>query len=322
MTARSTLSRVVILLLASLLTACGGSGTKPGREHPASPLPAAVIVDQIIEGPILGVKLNKPWGLAATDDGHLFVTDNGNHRLIQFDQTLTPARDIGGFGSAEGFFNRPTYIAIDQQLNILVTDEGNRRLCRFNSRLSYVESISFYDDQDPLKFGYPSGIATTTYGEIWVGDRDNDRIAVFSNVGNFDRFVGDFGYSGGQVISPEAIRIAPADEFLVCDGGNGRLVFYDEYGNFEREMIDNYLEYPISAAPSGNRWWVVDGSTGRIILVSDRGEVLFEIIGQPMGTSRPLVHPSDIAVLPGNRLAIADTGNNRILICKIVRDQE
>lgn len=285
-------------------------------------VPAAVVVERIIEGSVLGVKLSKPWGLATTDDGRLFVTDNGNHRLIEFDSNLQPARDIGGFGSAEGFFNRPTFIAIDQSLNIVVTDEGNRRLCRFNSQLLFVESISVFDEDDPLKFGYPSGVALTTYGETWVGDRDNDRIAVFNNVGSFDRFVGDFGYSGGQVISPEAIRLAPRDFFLVCDAGNGRLVLYDEYGNYERELIDDYLKYPISAAPTGSGWWVIDGSTGRIVLITGRGEVLYEIVGQPMGTALPLSQPSDIALLPHDRLAIADTGNDRILICKIVREQE
>jgi DNA-binding beta-propeller fold protein YncE len=303
------------------MSGCGGA-PRPATEQAERPLPAAIIVDRIIEGEILGASLSKPWGIAVADDGHLYATDNGNNRLIVFDKNLNAVRDVGGFGSAEGFFNRPTFVTTDRNLNILVTDEGNRRLCRFNSQLLFVEAVAFYDEDDPLKFAFPSGIAVTAFGEMWAGDRENDRIAVFSNVGRFNRFIGDFGYSGGQVISPEAIRIAPSDRFLVCDAGNSRLALYDQYGNYERELIDDLLEYPIAATPDGNRWWVLDGATGRIVLITQKGEVLYDLTGQLMGTPRPLRRPSDIAVLPNDRLAIADTGNDRIVICKIIREQE
>ncbi len=49
--------------------------------------------------------------------------------------------------------------------------------------------------------------------------------------------MGDFGYSGEQLTSPEKIIIDLQDNFVVCDAGAGRIVKYDMFGSFVEEVI-------------------------------------------------------------------------------------
>jgi sugar lactone lactonase YvrE len=284
-------------------------------------VPVALLVEKEISGQVLGKSVLRPFGLATDSRGAVYVCDAGNNRIVKFYLDLTPDVEIGGFGTSEGAFNRPTFIVIDNDLNLLVSDEGNRRICRYNSRLQFVEELGFYEDEDPLKFGYPSGVNLTDYGEVWVADRERNRIAVFNNVGTFDRFIGEFGYAGGQLRSPEKIVKNQRGGFIACDAGNSRLVAYDEYGNFLREISDDSLDYPISAASDNRRLWILDGAVGKIYMFDGWGRKVFQAGPTLAPDSRALKEPSDMVILPDGRLMISDSGNNRLLICRILFEE-
>ena len=313
--------RLSALVLVVLACACGGppapSVTARGEEPSA--LPEALLVKREIRGTFLGLPLREPFGVAVDRLGRVYVVDAGNHRLLLFDEDWNPIDDIGGFGSAPGQFDRPAFVTIDNDLNVLVSDAGNRRIARFDAKLNFVDEVLLRDEEDPLKFGEPSGVAVNSYGELWVADRTTNRVAVFDAVGRFDRFVGDFGYSGGQMSSPEKVVLTESEEFLVCDAGNARLVLYDRYGNHRRTLATDDFEYPMAAARSreGN-WWVVDAAGGRILLLSPEGRLLFAAGPQLIGTDRPLRRPTDVAVDRRGRLVVSDTGNHRLLILEII----
>lgn len=299
------------------------SCAKPPRQAveqpPSIPTSIELAVDREIAGPVLGQPLRNPCGLAVDFRSMVYVCDAGNNRIIRFSPDLEPVKDHGGYGSQPGLFNNPRFIAVDNNLNIMVSEAGNQRVSRLDAELNYVDEIKFFDDQDPLKFGTPSGVALTSYGAAWVADKDKNRVAVWDNVGRFDRFVGDFGYSGGALSGPEKIINFAADTFIVCDAGNRRLMLYDGYGGYARRIDDPTLEYPIAvAADSKGRFWVIDRATNRVALYSTNGTRLFVAGPQLVGTSTLLNQPSDVIVLPGDRLLIADSGNNRLIECRII----
>ncbi len=314
-----------LLLQLVLVLIVQASCARPPRQDPQQgerlKAPVALLVEREISGQVLGKRLLRPIGLANDARGAVYVCDAGNNRIIKFRPDLTPDAEIGGSGADEGTFNRPSFIALDYDLNLLVSDEGNRRICRYNSRLQFVEELAFHDEADPLKFGYPSGVGLTDYGEVWVADRERNRIAVFNNVGVFDRFIGEFGYDGGQLSSPEKIVESRRGGFIVCDAGNGRLVAYDEYGNFLREIGDADLDYPISAISGNHRLWLLDGAVGKIYTFDDRGRKVFQTGPTLAGSGQPLKQPSDIIILPDGRLVISDSSNNRLLVCRILFEE-
>lgn len=310
------------LIALVLIVSCTKPARKGAPEAAPQDPPVGLIVEREISGPVLGRALNSPFGLAISAEDFIYCVDQGNNRLIKFRPDLTPIGDVGGAGSAAGLLNRPGFVTIDNELNLFVADEGNQRISRFNSDLLFVDEIGFYDPEEPVRFGEPSGVAVSAHGEIWVADRQRNRIAVFNNVGEFDRFVGDFGYRGGQVKSPEAILVDESGNFNVCDAGNGRVIVYDQYGSEVRQVRNSAFNYPTSAIPLGKEIWVVDGADGILFCLDEQGEILFMIGPNIPGSSQPLREPSDITMLPDDRLLIADTGNNRLLVCRVLRGSE
>ncbi len=311
-----------MVLSVFLATGCGPS--KKVAHESSGPVrkPLALLVEKEISGTVLGHRLNAPFGLATDFSGDVFVADGGNNRLIRFKPDLIADREIGGYGGEGGLFDRPSFLAFDNGLNLMVSDEGNRRVARYNAQLNYVDELEFYDIDDPLKFGYPSGIAFTQYGEVWVADREKNQIAVYNNVGQFDRILGDYGYAGGQLSSPEKIARDRDGNFVVCDAGNGRLVIYDDYGNHVDDIRVAEFDYPVAVAIDNGCFWVLDGSSGVVFWLDHRGTVLLRAGPTLPGTTVGLKRPSDILALPDNRLLISDTDNDRLLLCRIIYEDE
>lgn len=310
------------ILLAIVAFSCGGPDKKLLVPTAPEAGPQLVVVERVISGTILRAGLSKPYGLASDFRDNIYLVDAGNNRLVQFAPDLQPVRDFGGYGQQEGLLNRPSYITFDNGLNLWVSDEGNRRVSRYNSQLNLVDELEFYDDEEPLKFGYPSGLAFTDYGETWVADRNNNRVAIFSNVGRFDRFLGDIGYGGGQLKEPEKIVRLRDGDFVVCDAGNQRLVFYDGYGNYSDEIEFPELEYPSAITEGRKVLWILDSGGGVLLCLSFQGEVLYEVGPTLVGDETALRNPSDVLALPNDRLLISDSGNNRILVCRIVYEEK
>jgi hypothetical protein len=65
----------------------------------------------------------------------------------------------------------------------------------------------------------------------------------------------------------------------------------------------------------------VDRKGGKVAFVAGLRKKQFEVGPGITGSSVALNHPADVAVLSSGRLAIADSGNNRLLICRIIYQQ-
>lgn len=328
---RKIYRKLPILLAVAAIVACARPPGLPAGEGPlgrgltnggSRRQPVALLVEREIDGAVMGERLKSPAGLAVDATGNIYIVDSGNDRLIKLQANFNPIVETGGFGNQSDLFDRPSFVTVDNDLNLWVSDEGNRRVSRFDGQLNYVDEIPFYDSDYPLKFGFPSGIAVADYGEVWVADKDNNNIAVFDNQGNFERRVGDFGYSGGQLLNPEKIVLDDDHNFIVADGGNRRLVVYDGYGNFSHEIKLENLQYPVSLAISDEGFWVLDGGAGTIILIDTAGKVLLECGPVLVGSKRSLREPTDIVLLSDDRLLISDSGNNRLLYCRIIYNED
>jgi len=286
-----------------------------------------MVVEKEIFGMVLGKNLKEPTGLAVDRQGTLYVTDNGNDRLITFNSELVPVREVGGQGSQAGELRRPGFVTVDNNLNVFVADEGNRRLSRFDARLNFVDDFSLSNSSDPLSVGEPSGIAITEYGKVWIADRRNNRIALFNSGGAFDRFIGEFGYSGGQLNAPEKLLRDAQDNMIVSDAGNHRLVVYDGYGNFERDIVEHgddiLFQRPVAATfDKSGLLWVVDAQKATIMVLSNKGVKIFEAGPLFTGITSPVRNPSDIVFLSADQLALSDRGNNRVLIMRLIRSPQ
>lgn len=72
-------------------------------------------------------------------------------------------------------------------------------------------------------FDTPDGIAVDAAGNVFVADRDNDRIQKFSNTGAHLLTWGSGGSGDGQFSSPRGIAVDKAGDVYVADFGNNRV---------------------------------------------------------------------------------------------------
>ena len=73
----------------------------------------------------------------------------------------------------------------------------------------------------------PIGIATDANSQIYVCDRDNHRIQVFNQNGEWLTDWGSRGASNGQFSYPEYLHVSPINYLLVSDTGNHRIQIFN-----------------------------------------------------------------------------------------------
>lgn len=108
-------------------------------------------------------QFRNPKGIAADEDGNVYVADTGNHRVVHLLNTgkgLVWVGAIGSFGDGPGHFRSPCGVALDSQGRLYVTDTGNDRIQIFDADGRYRREI------DGL-FQAPQGIAVIDSGEKW-----------------------------------------------------------------------------------------------------------------------------------------------------------
>ncbi len=305
-----------------VMAACGVPPEQPADSNLPVRAPAALVKDSEISGVILGLALKQPMGVSSDSRGNVYVVDAGNDRVIKFDPNFKPIGDRGSFGNQQGQFNQPKFVTVDNVLAVLVSDAGNRRIERLDAELNFVEQYVMNDDTDPLKYGAPSGVATTKYGAVWIADYDKNRLVILDNVGTFDKFAADYGATGGQLDHPQKLISDDDDNFYVCDPGNARIAVYDSYGAFTRNIKDPDVIYPVAAAfDSKGYLWVLDQASERVFCFTASGRKITEKGLEVFGLSAPLATPADLTALSNDRLLITDSGDNRLIVCRIILSQ-
>jgi DNA-binding beta-propeller fold protein YncE len=314
------LFRLSILLFS--LSSCGRPPIKPEKQVIHSSIPVAVVVESEIKGEIFGVPLKNPSGLSIDSAGSIYVCDQGNNRIIKFSPDLKPVKEVGGYGSQTGLFDQPRYITSDEFRYILVSDAGNHRIQKLDYNLAFVDVIILDDLDDPLKYGSLSGLAISSDGSIRVADPERNRLVSLNNVGQFEKFTGDLGDRGGQLFEPAKVTIDHHDNIFICDAGNGRVVEYDKYQTFSREIADPSMIKPVASVfPDEETLWILDQQANSLFCFSSAG---LKLTTQPIpiyGGERQLSNPYDLLLLPGDRMLISDFGNDRMVVCKIIFNQ-
>jgi len=312
--------RLLILLFIIVVVSSGCAGLKKRGSHPHdSPFPIGLRLEREFVDGIFGELLSQPYGIVADNLGNLYVADAGNNRLIKFDSELKPYREFGGFGYGEGLLNQPSYIYLDNNLNLYVSDAGNQRISIYDGGLNYVDQVELIDDDDPLKFGRPSGMTINEYGELLIADIDNARIPVFTAAGNFVKFFGDVDSYAGMLLTPSCVGRNREGDIVVGDVGNSKLLMFDSQGTYVFDIGRDVLSRPtgVDFDRFGNIW-VVDSKLAALFCFGPRGRLLFST--QDPGTGGPYAFgkPIDLAMLPKDRIVVSDAGQNKLLVYKIL----
>ena len=198
----------------------------------------------------------RPHGITIGPDDAIYCTDDLDHTVRKFtpEGELLMRLGVSGCASDTGAlsvdyrnirqagppFNFPTNIALSPEGEIYVTDGyGNARVHKYSAQGRLLFSWGNPGDKRG-EFRVPHGIAVDRHGLVYVADRENSRIQVFSAEGEFldlwenvarpcqifidgddHVFVAELGYRAGMF---------PGDEPPTSNPTGGRVSIYTSAG--------------------------------------------------------------------------------------------
>jgi len=124
-----------------------------------------------------------PNGVAVDAQGRISVADSNNGRLVVFDgqgaQKALVSRGVGN-----GDLGLPRGVAVDDSGRIFVVDTTNQavnvyRMGDDGTSVRFIGTFGAEGNGDG-QFLYPNGIATDQHGHVYVTDRANNRLQVWS----------------------------------------------------------------------------------------------------------------------------------------------
>ncbi len=360
--------RCIALAFVTALTACGGGGgpsdlgqapfappiSLPVQPPPAAPpgvrgpLPyqtAQLVLgqsgfdqEQPNAGGATGAQtLYQPKGLAVTPEGHLLVADALNNRILLFDQLTQHGQaavgllgqggfEDSGYSGEPGRMARPRAIAVGHG-KMAVADTLNQRILIYDQILapeqSLAPSVVIGGGVFSYNFYEPSSVAITPLGQLIVADTLHHRVLIWDHVPATQAEVG-----------PPQLVLGQGDLSHVTENDDDQNHRRDVIGLVDRATARTLSE-PYGVWSDGRRLAVADAGNNRVLIWTDFPTDNFQEADLVLGHSdfhntrinseadfdHHGAHPTAATLfLPagihfdGATFAVADAGNNRVLI--------
>lgn len=207
-----------------------------------------------------------PRSVAVDGNGNLFVLDGGNSRVLKFANAATKANGANADAvlgqtlfttnsiatSQNGMWN-PYSVAVDKNGSLYVADYGNNRVLKFanaaakangaNADVVLGQTLFTTNIQVTTQSGMrsPTGVSVDSIGNLYVADRNNYRVLVFTdadtkvNGANANFVFGQVNFTSATSAATQSgmnlpLGIAVNNEagiLYVTDGGNHRVLIFD-----------------------------------------------------------------------------------------------
>ena len=346
-----------------------------------------------------------PYGAAVDGGGRLYIADNGNDRVLEFDTPLTSqtANRVfgeGGSFTASGCNNgglsatslcHPAGVAVDGGGYLYIADNGNDRVLEFDAPLT-TQTASHVFGQDgsfttsgcndgtaggdvsglgPDSLCGPNGVAVDVDGRLYVADVWNNRVLeldspltsqtanrIFGQVGSFETTYcsngspGDPKPSASGLCNPTGVATAGSGQFYIADAANNRVLEFDNPLSVQTaQRVLGQTDFPFNgrnnlggaglqspsliAVDGASHLYIADYFNDRVLGYRNApafidGQAADVVLGQPDFVSGgcndgtwpgdssgvgpdSLCGPAAVAVDSSNNLYVADNWNSRVL---------
>jgi hypothetical protein len=315
-------------------------------------------------GPAIAAPLRGPVGVAVADNGDVYFADTENHAIRKVAAVTGVITTVAGTGSpgssgdggpaTSARLSHPEDLALAPTGDLYIADTGNHRIRRVTAATGNISTVAgtgargFGGDGGPAvaaRLDSPRGVAVAAGGDLYVGDRGNNRIRRVSAATGAIATVAGTGAAGhaGDGGPATAARLSRPEG--LCLGANGDLYVADA-GNHAVRQVAAASGVITTVAGTGAAGWSGDGgpaaaarldapeAVGRTatgdLLVADTGNQRVRRIADGIittvagcgaagfagdggpATSARLARPRGIGTGPGGAFYVADRDNRRV----------
>lgn len=260
-------------------------------------------------GAATSAKIKNPEGIAVAPNGDVYIADSDNHAIRRVNFLTGVITTVAGTGnpgySGDGAaatsckLSFPEDVAILPNGDIYIADTGNHAIRKVLAATGTITTVAGTGNPGSsgdggaatlAKLNSPRGIAIASNGDVYIGDRSNNKIRkVTALTGLISTYAGTgtAGYLGDGGVATAARLKTPQGLHLHT---NGDLYFADSGNNVVRKIA---------------------AITTIISTVAGTGTAGYTGDGGP-ATSARLDSPEAVHMAPSGDLYIADTGNHAI----------
>jgi hypothetical protein len=325
--------------------------------------------------------------------GNLWVADQINHRVLQYDTPLTTdlvadrvfgqvnfVANMCNEGAGGGAANAsrlcaPSAVFVDAAGSLWVTDQGNSRVLRYDNPLTTDTVADDVFGQVSMLAGScnqgllaptastlcnPTGLAIDSLGYLYISENQHrvvihtnpavDKVAdvVLGQPGFVTNTCNNGGISASSLCTPTDVAVDTASNVYVADGNNNRVLFYrdpfasdtvadsvlGQNGLFTTNTCNNggisnlSLCFPRAVSPVGVDLYVADSSNSRVLYYLDplgtdpKADMVFGQLGlfttgtcnNGGVTANSLCGPAKPFEDAAGNLWVADNSNSRVLV--------
>ncbi len=211
-----------------------------------------------------------PHDLVIDREGNLWIVDGHSHQVLKLNtdgKVLLSLGKKGVAGSGNDTFNQPSAVAIASNGDIFVADghggNTNARIVKFDKDGKFLMTWG-KKGTAPGEFDTPHTLAFDSRGRLFVGDRANNRIQIFTQDGKFET-------EWTQFSRPSGIYIDRNDVIYVSDSESREREGYGHHPGWKRGIrvgsakdgkvtafIPDTYPTPENSATSGSEGLAVD----------------------------------------------------------------
>jgi Bacterial Ig-like domain (group 3)/NHL repeat len=202
-------------------------------------------------GPATSAYLDTPTGIAVDANGNVYIADSHNHRIRKITSgniatiagTGAPGFSGDGNSAAAAQLWLPSSVAVDSTGNLYIADTNNQRI----RKIAGTTISTIAGDGEELFWGdgsaatsavldSPTGVAVDASGNLYIADRDNQRVRMVAATGTISTiagsgaasFPGGFSGDGATATSallskPSGVSIDAAGNLYIADTDNQRI---------------------------------------------------------------------------------------------------
>ncbi|MES2776068.1 MAG: hypothetical protein V4722_17965 [Bacteroidota bacterium] len=199
--------------------------------------------------PVAVTQMYQPFSMAADNQNNIYWSDRVSGRIRKLNTngivSTIAGTGIPGFSGDGGLatnarLSLPNAIAIDTGGNIFISDFGPRRVRKIGTDGIIITvggngGSGFSGDGGPAisaQISTPNGLVADNRGNIFVSDRDNQRVRKIASNGIISTIAGNgtAGFSGdganavlASLVYPADLALDTAGNLLISDQGNARV---------------------------------------------------------------------------------------------------